>query len=125
MCFGLLRGSQNKPRSFVLGVGNVLLLRTPARKNVGKWCRGVLEADERFMIRWHEEEAEKKRQTHPSIVRGVRGKKSAGRCFISLQYFPTAELASPEDEDLENTLDVCAGCRWVNEERAHTSSAAE
>ena len=37
----------------------------------GEWSRGVLESAERFMIRWHEDEATQSRQRQPSTLCGV------------------------------------------------------
>ena len=34
---------------------------TVAAKKAGKWYRGVLEAAERFMVRWHKDEADARR----------------------------------------------------------------
>ena len=39
----------------------------------GKWYRGVLEAAERFMVRWHEDEAQLSRHRRASAVGGARG----------------------------------------------------
>ncbi|MEP5351924.1 MAG: hypothetical protein ABJZ75_06195 [Luteolibacter sp.] len=44
-----------------------------AAKKAGKWYRGILEAAERFMVRWHEAEAELSRQRRASAVGGVQG----------------------------------------------------
>ena len=40
---------------------------TVAANKAGKWCRGALEAVERFMVRWHKDEADE-RVTHPLWV---------------------------------------------------------
>ena len=36
--------------------------------------RGVLEADERVTVRWHENEAKLSRKRHASVMGGVQGK---------------------------------------------------
>ena len=46
-------------------------------ENMGKSYRGVLGAAERFMKRWHEDEAQLSRQRHTSTVDGAQG--NAGR----------------------------------------------
>ena len=48
-------------------------LRFTAAKKTGKWYRGVLEATERFMVRWHEDEAQLSRQRRASAVGGAKG----------------------------------------------------
>ena len=40
----------------------------------GKWYLGVLEAAERFTVRWHENEAKLSRKRHASVMGGVQGK---------------------------------------------------
>ena len=56
----------------VFGVETVLW--TTAAKKVDKWYRVVLEEAERCMVRWHEEEVDKRRQRHASIMGCVQGK---------------------------------------------------
>ena len=55
----------------VFGVETVLW--STAAKKAGKWYRGVLQATERFMVRWHEEEAQLSRQRRASAVGGSQG----------------------------------------------------
>ena len=56
----------------------VTALWSTAAKKAGKWYRGILEAAERFMVRWHEAEAEMSRQRHASAVDGVQGNGGEG-----------------------------------------------
>ena len=46
---------------------------TIAAKKAGKWYRGVLEAAERFMDKWHENEATLSRNRHASDTGGAQG----------------------------------------------------
>ena len=43
---------------------------TIAAKKAGKWYRGVLEAEERFLAKWHENEAALSRNRHASATYG-------------------------------------------------------
>ena len=66
----------------VFGVETALW--STAAKKAGKWYRGILEATERFMVRWHEAEVELSRQSCASAVGGVqtnagRGGRATGR----------------------------------------------
>ena len=49
-----------------------------AANKAGKWYRGVFEAAERFMVGWHEAEAELSRQRRASTVGGVQGNAGGG-----------------------------------------------
>ena len=49
-----------------------------AAKKAGKWYRGILEAPQQFMMRWHEAEADVSRQLRASGVDGVQGNKVGG-----------------------------------------------
>jgi hypothetical protein len=51
---------------------------TIAAKKAGKWYRGVLEAAERFMVKWHENEATLSRIRHASVSGGARGNRKGG-----------------------------------------------
>ena len=42
-----------------------------AAEKAGKWYRGVLEAAERFMVKWHENEATMSRNCHASATGGA------------------------------------------------------
>ena len=53
-------------------------LWSTAAKKAGKWYRGVLEAAERFMVKWHEDEAQLGRQRRASAVGGARGNGGRG-----------------------------------------------
>ena len=49
-------------------------------RRTGKWYRGVLDAVERFMVRWNEEEGKESRQRHPRAMGGPqkgKGKRAA------------------------------------------------
>ena len=49
-----------------------------AANKAGKWYRGVLEAAERFMAKWHENEATMSRNQHTSATGGAQGNKKGG-----------------------------------------------
>ena len=49
-----------------------------AAKKAGKWSRGILEAAERFMVRWHEAGAEITGQRHGPAVDSVQGNGGGG-----------------------------------------------
>ena len=53
-------------------------VRTVAAKKAGKWYRGVLEATERFMAKWHEIEATLNRNRHASATGGPQGNWKGG-----------------------------------------------
>ena len=55
----------------MLGVETALW--STAAKKVGKWYRGFLEAAERYMVKWHEDEARLSRQCRASAVGGAQG----------------------------------------------------
>ena len=44
----------------------------------GKWYRGVLEAAERFVVKWHEDEADLSRQHRAIAVGGAQGNGKRG-----------------------------------------------
>ena len=44
-----------------------------AAKKAGKWYGRVLEAAERFMVKWHKDEADLSRQRQASVVVGAQG----------------------------------------------------
>ena len=47
---------------------------TVAAKKAAKWCRGVLEAAERFVVNWEKDKAEElSRQRYVSVVGGALG----------------------------------------------------
>ena len=54
-----------------LGVETALWSTAPNK--AGKWYRGILEAAERFIVRWLEDEAQLRRQRHASAVGGAQG----------------------------------------------------
>ncbi|MEP3868643.1 MAG: hypothetical protein ABJM32_09625, partial [Parasphingorhabdus sp.] len=60
----------------VFGVGTALW--PTAAKQTGKWYRGILEAAEQFMGRWHEAEAKLSRQRRASAAGSVRGNGGRG-----------------------------------------------
>ena len=51
---------------------------TVAAKTAGKWYRGVLEAAERFMATWHENEAKLSRNHHAFATGGDQGNRKGG-----------------------------------------------
>ena len=51
---------------------------TIAAKKAGKWYRGVLEAAERFMSKWHENEATLSRNRHAYATGGAQGNRKGG-----------------------------------------------
>ena len=53
-------------------------VRTVAAKKAGKRYRGVLESAERFMDKWHENEATLSRNRHASDTGGAQGKRKGG-----------------------------------------------
>ena len=59
----------------LFGVETVLLWPRAAKKS-GKWCRGVVDAADRFMTRWHKGEAEKSwlQHTTEDAKSGDKGK---------------------------------------------------
>ena len=54
------------------------MLWSTAAKKAEKWYRGVLEAAERFMVRWHEDEAQLSRHRRASAVGGAQGNGGRG-----------------------------------------------
>ena len=46
---------------------------TAVAQKAGKWYRGVLEAAERFMVKWHKDKADASRKRHASAVGGAQG----------------------------------------------------
>ena len=53
-------------------------LWSTAAKNAGMWYRGILEATERFMVRWHKGKAELSRKRRPSATSGGQGNGGRG-----------------------------------------------
>ena len=51
---------------------------TIAAKKAGKLYRRVLDAAERFMVRWHKDEADMSRKRHASTVGGAQGNGKGG-----------------------------------------------
>lgn len=47
-------------------------------KKEDKWCRGVLEPAERFMVKRHKDEAELRRRRHASGAGGALGNENGG-----------------------------------------------
>ena len=45
-----------------------------AAKQAGKWYGGVLEASERFFVRWREHEAKLRKKRHASVMGGAQEK---------------------------------------------------
>ena len=61
--------TENSP--VMLGVETALW--STATKKAGKWYRGVLEVAERFMVRWHEDEAQLSGKRRESAVGAAQG----------------------------------------------------
>ena len=53
-----------------------------AAKKAGKWQRWVLEAAERFMVRWHENDATLSRKRHASVMGGVQENGKGGASVV-------------------------------------------
>ena len=51
---------------------------TVSAQKAGKWYRGVLEAAERFMTKWHEIEVTLIRNPHASATGGPQGSRKGG-----------------------------------------------
>ena len=51
---------------------------TVEAKKAGKWYRGVLEAAERFIAKWHEIEATLSRNRYASATGGAQGNRKGG-----------------------------------------------
>ena len=66
-------------------------LWSTAAKKAGKWYRGFLEAAERFMARWHEDEAQLSRQRRAFAVGGAQGN-GGGGATGGVEGNPTKEM---------------------------------
>ena len=55
------------------------------RQTAGKWYRGILEAGEQFIVRWHEADAEMSRQRRGPAVGGVQGNSGRGGQQVECQ----------------------------------------
>ena len=73
--FDATKGSTEHSK-FVFGVEAEVW--TVAAQKAGKWYRGVLEAAERFMAKWHEIEATLSRNRHASATGGPQGNRKGG-----------------------------------------------
>ena len=63
-------------------------------KKAGNWYRGVLEAAEQFMVRWHENEAKVSRKRHASVMGGVqRNGKGMGKSRRETAVDESKEMA--------------------------------
>ena len=47
-------------------------------KKASRWYRGLLDAAERFMVKWHGDEAKLRRQRRASVVGGAQGNRGEG-----------------------------------------------
>ena len=72
------RATEGSAEHSPLVFGVETALWSTAAKKAGKWYRGVLEAAERFMVRWHEDDAQLKRQRRESAVGGAQGNGGRG-----------------------------------------------
>ena len=74
--FDVTKGSTEQSK---FGFGVEAGVWTIAAKNAGKWYRGVLEAAERLMAKWHENKATLSRNHHASATGGAQGNRKGGR----------------------------------------------
>ena len=72
------RATEESTEHSPLAFGVETALWSTAAKKAGEWYRGVLEAAERFMVRWHEDEAQLTRQCRAFAVGGVHGNGGRG-----------------------------------------------
>ena len=72
---------------------------TLAAKTAGKWYRGVLEAAERFMVKWHKDEADASRKRHASAAGGAEGYRNGGG---------NSRMETAVDENRKETADRVA-----------------
>ena len=72
------RITEGSPEHSPLVFGVETVLWPTAVKEAGKWYRGVLEAAERFMVKWHEDEAQLRRQRRAPAVGGSQGNEERG-----------------------------------------------
>ena len=83
--FDATKGSTEHSKLFY-GVGAEVW--TIAAKKAGKWYRGVLEAAERFMAKWHENEATLSRNRNASlrvVPKGIGGWAGSSRRETAVQ----------------------------------------
>ena len=64
----MFRATEGSTQHSPLVFGVETVLWTSAANKVGKWYRGVLEAAERFMVRWHENEAKLSKKCRASVI---------------------------------------------------------
>ena len=83
------RGIHGKRPLGVFGVGTVLW-RTAAKKG-GKWYRGVVEAAECFMTRWHRDEAESSWLRHATEDAKSDDKERAGGAAVLILLSTNSE----------------------------------
>ena len=72
-------------------------LRSTAAKKAVKWYLGVLEAAERFMVKWHEDEAQLSRQRRKSAVGGAQGNGGRGKEWKETQPRECGEKGQHEE----------------------------
>ena len=68
-----LRATEGSTEHSPLVFGVETALWPMSAKKAGNWYRGILEAAEQFMVRWHENEAKVSRKRHASVMGGVEG----------------------------------------------------
>ena len=83
------RATEGATEHSPLVFGVVTALWSTAEKNAEKWYRGVLEAAERFMVKWHEDEAQLNRQRRESTVGGAEGDRGRGGDAGGVEGNPT------------------------------------
>ena len=76
--FRVFRALEGSTKHCPLVFGVETAVWTVAAKKAGKWYWGVLEAAERFMVKWHKDEADLRRKRHASAVGGTQGNGKGG-----------------------------------------------
>ena len=78
----VFRAKERSTEHCPLVFGVEIAVWTIADKKAGKWYRGVLDADERFMVRFmvrgHKDEADMSRKRHASAVGSAKGHGKGG-----------------------------------------------
>ena len=69
---GVFRATEGSMEHSPLVCGVETALWQVAAKKAGKWYRGILEAAERFTVRWHENEKTLSRKRPTSVMGAVR-----------------------------------------------------
>ena len=64
----------DSPRQF----GGEAVLWVHASKQAGRWYQGILEADERFMARWHVKEEKRSSESRAARMRDAQSRRGVG-----------------------------------------------